>query len=116
ALIALIHWCTVLLADVTICVSPAVMRDAAWMPFVQSRLVLIRNGRTTEPLLPRPEARAHLVSATDTTDTWIGTVAELHPTKNIDVLIDAFALIADTTDTRLVVIGEGHDRPRLEAR
>lgn len=44
----------------------------------------------------------------------IGTVAALRPEKNIARLIRAFALTADTP-SRLVIVGDGPERPALEA-
>ena len=112
-IIALVHWKTVLLSHQTICVSQAIARDIAHFPFVRSKLVVITNGIDPAPLLPKDEARTHLASFT--APLWVGTIAELHPIKQLGVLIQAFAKIASThQDTVLVLMGEGEERERLE--
>ena len=44
----------------------------------------------------------------------IGTVAPLRPEKNIGRLIEAFCRVADDPSFRLVIAGDGSERPRLE--
>ena len=45
----------------------------------------------------------------------IGTVAALRPEKNLKRLLRAFAMVARTTAARLVIVGDGPERPALEA-
>lgn len=45
----------------------------------------------------------------------IGTVASLRPEKNLTRLLDAFALVRGRMACRLVIVGDGAERPRLEA-
>ena len=45
----------------------------------------------------------------------IGTVAALRPEKNLQRLLRAFALVAQATAARLVIVGDGPERPALEA-
>jgi glycosyltransferase involved in cell wall biosynthesis len=45
----------------------------------------------------------------------IGTVAALRPEKNLPRLLDAFARVAAARPARLVIVGDGPERPRLEA-
>ncbi len=42
-------------------------------------------------------------------------VGRLSPEKGFDVLIRAFGLLLETTDARLLIVGEGEERPGLEA-
>jgi len=44
----------------------------------------------------------------------VGTVAPLRPEKNIARLIRAFAGLRRGRDARLVIVGDGTERPRLE--
>ncbi len=44
----------------------------------------------------------------------IGTVAALRPEKNLPRLLHAFRLVADAMPARLVIVGEGPERPGLE--
>jgi glycosyltransferase involved in cell wall biosynthesis len=109
------HYATVLLAHTTICVSEAMRREARSMPLVQGRFQVIHNGISEVPLRARGDAR-HALAPSLTLPFWIGTIAELHPTKQLDVLIRAFATLEDTVpDSALVIMGEGEDRGRLTA-
>jgi L-malate glycosyltransferase len=45
----------------------------------------------------------------------VGTVAALRPEKNVGRLIQAFQKVANTLPARLVIVGDGPERPRLEA-
>lgn len=70
-------------------------------------------------LIPRPSrgTSAELRSVLEPTDRGhlVGTVCALRPEKRIDLLISAFRDVqAAIPDTRLVVIGDGPERPRLE--
>lgn len=113
ALIWFMHYLTVLLSHTTICVSHAARRDASSMPFVQRTLHVIHNGIGTHTLLSRDEARVRLAPQFSTT-TWIGTIAELHPTKQLHVLIEAFQQLSSQSNLSLVIMGEGQERIRLE--
>lgn len=118
---AKLHTYTVWMSHITICVSEAVRRDAWWMPFTRKKFRVIHLGITPATLVSKDEARAKLAPATDEStktirqaQTWIGTLAELHPTKGLDIAIKAFAKIAPHfPDTALVMIGEGQDRGHL---
>lgn len=112
----IIHAATIYLSHTTICVSDAVKRDVSMLPFVGKKLIVIKNGVSAPAFLERPAARATLLPTT-TGGTWIGMLAELHPTKRIEDAIDALALIRKAhPDSHLVVLGEGSYRPVLEAR
>ncbi len=117
AIFAAFHLATVWLSDTVVCVSEAVMRDAAWMPARKEKFIVILLGITPEVLEEKLAARAKLALPTSPIQefpTWIGTLAELHPTKGLDTAIEAFALIANTfPQTALVLIGTGQDRNRL---
>ena len=116
-LIWLSHYVTVLFCTKTICVSDAIKRDARHMPFVQRKFVVIHNGIDTEhsALMPKDAARNSLLQDAPVGTTWIGTIGELHPTKNTDVLIRAFAALQpDEKNCILVLIGDGERRAALE--
>ncbi len=115
ALIALFHYGTVLLAHKTICVSEALRKEARWMPLVGRKLVVIHNGIAGGALLERIDARDRL-SPEFVHDypgiPWIGTIAELHPSKGLDTLIEAFAHL--DSEAVLVIIGGGQELGHLE--
>jgi len=46
----------------------------------------------------------------------IGTVAALRPEKNLARLLEAFAIVRAQRPARLVIVGQGEERPRLEDR
>lgn len=115
--IGAIHYLTVLLSHRTICVSEAIYAYASRMPFVQNRLYVVANGIEPGALITRVEAQSYLAPQfvhTYPDTVWVGTVAELHPTKGLDILIEAFSRLSPSAV--LVIIGEGHDRHTLEAR
>ncbi|MES2668709.1 MAG: glycosyltransferase [Patescibacteria group bacterium] len=119
AVIALFHYATVLLSHTTVCVSRAIRHDASWMPFAKNRLVLIHHGVAPSALAPREEARKRLapdLARSYAGSLWIGTIAELHPTKGLDTLIEAFASFVRTTGSSavLVIVGEGQEWAKLE--
>lgn len=117
AVIAVLHYLTVMLAHTTICVSRALRADAAWMPLVAKRFTIIHNG--VEEVLLRTREEARLLLAPDLVSEfpnflWVGTIAELHPTKGLDTLIEAFAQIAREQPVVLVIMGDGSEWARLQ--
>lgn len=115
-----LHLVTVLASHTVIAVSEAVALQATWMPFSTKRFITIRHGVAPLPLLPRSEARTfiteqdHIDIAPDAF--WIGTLAELHPTKGLDTLLHALVRVrAQHPEVALLLIGAGQDRGRLTA-
>lgn len=109
-----LHYATVLLSHTTICVSSAMKRDARHMPFVGHKLHVIHNGVQEYPMASREDAQM-ILAPHISFPIWIGTIAELHPTKQVSVLIEAFARIQDAyPNATVVVMGEGSERMRLE--
>ncbi len=105
---------TLWLSHATICVSEAVRRDMAWLPF--SRLHVVRNGVEAPAFLARETARNELVLGMKDA-VWVGMIAELHPTKRVEDAIDAIAELAPShPELMLLVIGEGEQRTQLEER
>jgi glycosyltransferase involved in cell wall biosynthesis len=113
-LIGLVHYETVLLSHTTICNSEATKRDIRWMPFVLWKVAVVHHGVRPYEVLPRAKAREALAPLLPAR-TWIGTIAELHPVKGLDVLIQAVEhVLPDYEDVGLVIIGEGDERGYLE--
>ena len=116
-LIRLIAWVTVLLSTRTICVSEAVRRDIARMPFIEEKLAVIPLGIEPFDLLPRTEARAFLASknpALRISSVWVGTIAELHTSKGLDLGIRAWKELPQTQDAQWVIVGGGEEEARLK--
>ncbi len=76
----------------------------------KSQLHYVPNGvdlTRFPPLVPlRKSAEAGLV---------VGTVAALRPEKNVGRLVRAFHHAVSTTSAKLVIVGDGPERPELEA-
>jgi glycosyltransferase involved in cell wall biosynthesis len=114
---AFFHAVTAAASDLIICVSEAARKDAERLPFTKGKLHVIHNGVEEVVLIEKDAARAKLAPAPSPVlsfSTWIGTLAELHPTKGLDVAIEAFARLASQfPDIALVLIGEGQQRNQL---
>lgn len=85
-----------------------------------ARVSVIHNGLDPARFAPRDEAvRAAQRKAWGVApdDVLVGCLANLRAVKNLDALIDAAAALRDACpDARYVVVGEGGERARLEAR
>jgi glycosyltransferase involved in cell wall biosynthesis len=115
-----LHFATVFVSHTTIAVSEAIRSQALWMPLVQKRIQVVHLGVSPLAVLPRAEARARIEESVGNTlpasAFWIGSLAELHPTKGLDVLIRAFVLFAEqNAGAILVCVGGGEDQGRLTA-
>lgn len=110
-------WWTIILATDCIQISKETYTRAAAMPFVRKKVHLVYNGIRTPAFRTKDEARHTLLPSTTPAvydRVWIGTIAEYHPNKNLDTLIEAFAqLVENGTDAELVLIGEGEERESL---
>jgi len=113
------HWLTVLFTHRTIAVSHALMQQMNW-PLMQSKMSVIHNGRAVPDFISKEDARAYLIEiepklAAHQEDFWTGTIAELHPVKGHDVMIEAVAkLVTCGHQLRHVIIGDGDERENLE--
>lgn len=122
-IIKLLQWFTVLCSHTTIVVSSGVKKDMDW-PLVQTKMKVIPLGRSVPPLYTKEDAREllsmkvsdHEGSLYDQIDDlWLGTIAELHPTKCLHIAIEAVAQLRTNFPTlRYIIIHDGEERPRLE--
>ncbi len=120
-IIKFLHWFTILLSHRTIAVSNAVFKQLTW-PGVVRRTKVLHPGRNIGAMYETTEAREKLQelvpdkSLTQTSGLiWLGTIGELHPIKRQTLLIECLALIhEDHPQLRLLIIGEGRERPHLE--
>ncbi|MBI3573720.1 glycosyltransferase family 4 protein [Candidatus Kaiserbacteria bacterium] len=78
------------------------------------KTMTVHNGLEVPAFLEPSEARREIVRKAHVPEDAfvIGTIAELHKNKGIDLLITAFAKIKNG---HLVIVGEGEDRAELEA-
>jgi glycosyltransferase involved in cell wall biosynthesis len=117
-----LHWITILLSHKTIVVSNGTRTQMDW-PLVQKKMVTIHLGRTITNFKTKDDARGTLemnVQNTATrlidyhTDFWIGTIAELHPTKRINRAIDSVcALVKQIPTLRFIIIHDGQQKEVL---
>jgi len=117
------HWLTVLLSHCTIAVSTATKSQMSW-PWAQDKMTIINPGRTIKDFKSRSEARGILeTKIIDSegnlsdyhTDVWVGTIAELHPIKQLNRAIDSLASLSRTMpNIRYIIIGDGQCKKQLQ--
>lgn len=112
-----LYWLTMILAHNTIAVSHAIKQQVQHWPLISRKITVIHNGVHPLSFLDKHTARdalAHMNPALDTTKPWIGTLAELHHIKGLDVLLSAAEKIHAThPEYQFVIIGEGEKRTAL---
>jgi glycosyltransferase involved in cell wall biosynthesis len=111
--IKFLAWLTLLLCHKTICVSEKTREQVQGFPFVRNKLVVVRNSIESFDLLPKSEARKSLGIPEDP-NFVVGTLAELHPIKGLDILIEAWEKFVKKHNAQLVILGEGEARADLE--
>lgn len=114
--IALVTWLTALLSHHTILVSHDALVRMQKFPFLARKTSHILNGLRSDALLSRQEARSALVARAPNLPKdapLIGTIAELHPNKDLDTALES---IAHVDDAHYILFGEGEMRAHLEAR
>lgn len=112
AAIALATWATIMLSHHTIAISSDAFTRLRSLPFCYRKITLIHNG--IEPLaFESPADALKSLRSIDPSipDSFVGTIAELHPNKDLATAIDAVI----RADMHLVVIGDGESRAELEA-
>lgn len=114
-----LHWLTVLFTHHTIAVSKEVRRQMNW-PLVKNKLRVIYNGRQIVSLASRSEARDFLIQQDPSLskyrdDFWSLTIAELHPIKRHDAVIEAIKeVVKFEPNTRHIIIGTGEEENKLK--
>jgi len=104
------------LGDRVICVCEAARAShAPRFPWASSRFVAIANGISEEASAPSREAARSTLGLADSARVAL-TVGSLTPQKSQDVLLSAFAaLLRDSSDAVLLIVGEGRLEPQLRA-
>lgn len=116
-IIGFAHWLTILLCHQVIAVSEKTKRQITRLPFVSyGKIPVIYNGIDQIEHMERFQAR-NTIAPHVSEKFWIGTIAELHINKGLDILIQSFAdLVPHHQDITLVIIGEGEERKKLEEK
>lgn len=113
SLIRLFAWLTIILSDKTVSVSESAAFQISHWPLLSDKIKVIRNGIDPFSLLPREEARNTLGAGDQ--DLLVGAVAELHPVKGLDVLLEAWQKLSkQKPEAKLMIIGDGEERENLE--
>jgi len=113
----LLHLATIALCTEVIAVSAFVATHAPRWGMSHKRITLIRLGIREHAYLSQDEAREALIElepalARARDELWVGTVAELHRNKGIDVGIAGWQK-ASLAETQWVVIGSGEEESTL---
>jgi len=113
ALIALSHWVGALLCHQIITVSKKNSAQILNFPGLKNKITVIYNGLDIPQFLDKKEARVKL-SPEDVDTIWLGTIAELHKNKGLDILLLAFKqVLARVGGLSLIIMGEGEERENL---
>jgi glycosyltransferase involved in cell wall biosynthesis len=119
--IGLLHWLTIIFNHKTIAVSHSVKNQVMWMPFVRNKLTVIHPASPIIDFYKQNEAREKILEVVQFDHTkntkWIGTIAELHPVKNLFNAIESIDILFKTNpeiDARYVIIGEGELKEKLQ--
>lgn len=73
----------------------------------------IPNGIDWSQFAQLPGVEAKLGFRRSTDELIVGTVAPLRPEKNLEFLLECFAAIAMQFNAKLVIVGDGSERPKL---
>lgn len=108
-------------ADAIISVSHDVATElTACLPSLSSRLFVLPNPVISEEIFKlSAEPAAHEWLRDPQVDGNIPIIVgagRLHPQKDFTTLIEAFALVVANHPARLIILGEGEERPKLEAQ
>jgi len=117
----ILHWLTVLLSHRTIAVSNQVKMQMNW-PFVQHKIIVIHNGRAIDNLFSYDEGRTFIINKEPRlrefqSDFWTMTIAELHPVKRHEAMIEVMKKMADSdVNVRHLIIGDGETQEMLRTQ
>lgn len=128
-IIGFLHWLTVVLNHKTIGVSESVKNQVLWMPFIKNKITVIHPASPAIDFYSQEDARKEIATVLQVEKNsqanfnyspetkWIGTIAELHPVKNLFSAIETMDILLKTNpeiDVRYIIIGEGELRIKLE--
>ncbi len=115
ALIYFFSWLTCFLVHKVIVINQTNFEQGKRMWIVGRKMHLIYNGVAPISFLDKTEAREKLSETTShnfsDTDLIVGTIAELHPNKNLDTLIRS---ITKDSPWQLLIIGDGQEKVNLQ--
>jgi len=116
----IIYLTTIFFSHKVIAVSEALKKQARHWPGIK-KFVVIPNGVEQGEIFSKEEARAKLAEVHPNLKPilekeWLLTVAELHDSKGIDIMLSALTTLReeDAELPHYIVLGEGDERWRLE--
>lgn len=111
-----LYLATDLFSDATIAVSDTVAERLADWGVRKRKLVVIPNGVDFDRVEFDPDARRRVRAefGLETNSYVIGVLGRLDPNKRFDLVIESVAPLLDE-GTRLLIVGDGADRARLES-
>ncbi len=116
-LIKIAYWFTIIFCDKTIAVSRNIKEQVFHWPFISNKIKVIHNGIKPINFYEKADSRQKLFEKNPKIDTnkfLIGTIAELHPIKGLDILIESAKQVTKNRDVQFVIIGEGNLKVELE--
>lgn len=120
-IIGFLHWLTIVLNHKTIAVSHSVKNQVMWMPFIKNKIDVIHPASPIIDFYSEKEAREKILEVVQfdyaRKTKWIGTIAELHPVKNLFNAIESIDILLKTNpeiDARYIIIGEGELKEKLQ--
>jgi len=114
-MIQIATWLTIALTHRTVMISSDTFARTRRLPLLYRKVVLVYNGIETPEFESPHDARKALLTIDPTLPEkgrLVGTIAELHPNKDLILAIDAIAL---TDDMHFAILGDGELRVSLEA-
>ncbi len=115
--IKFLSWLTILFSTDVIVLSQKEYDQVSNWPCVQKKLHIISTSVAPTQYLSQQESRTTLAPQLEMGKIWLGTIAELHRNKGLDILLEVFAEIANGNPrTVLVVIGGGEEEKNLQKK
>lgn len=118
-ILKIFHWMTVLFSHKTIAVSRAIVSQLQWF-CIKNKFIVINPGRSIGVMYNKQEAREKITSLCSgliqhKKHHWVMTIAELHPIKRLNVLVDAMKILTESyPHLTCVIIGDGEKKADLE--
>jgi glycosyltransferase involved in cell wall biosynthesis len=119
AIIKIAYWVTMVLSDTTIAVSENIKSRVIGWPFISNKIKVVHNGVREIDFYEKVIAREKISAINSNIKNekfLIGTIAELHPIKGLDILIDSAKEITKDENVQFIIIGDGHIRQELEEK
>jgi glycosyltransferase involved in cell wall biosynthesis len=115
----ILYWFTILASSKTICVSKQTRNQISFLPFIKNKLEIIYNGIEVPDFIDESTVKEKLASQfpqLDITKKWIGVLAELHPVKGHDILIEAISQITPLLKNsyQVIFLGTGQIETELK--